>query len=469
MDGRMSETAWRPWLPEGIAAFAVLTAGFFDAYLTWAFTRGGPDGFALVLAVALAVALCRKAPGAALVIVWGLGMFHVFVGAPIMLTEFALTAVFFGGARWGRPATMVMSAVSVPLAVIVAFALHEGAIGLFHLLGGSMLGDVLNYQPTVRLVLALVALLVVAGPWPAGLVLRFLERASTSRSEMLAAEQAAVGAWRETEHAREIAHLRDQQTRLARDVHDIVGHSLAVILAQAESGQYLEDTTKLKKTLQTIATSARSSLRDVRQVLSSTQDNSPIAWDTARFDALLDGVRGSGHEIISTEVGTPRQMTRETAAVAYRVLQEMLTNAIRHGRRDHPIVAERHWPTAEPAGGFADTLRIEVSNMTDAPKTAARGGAPETAARDAPNVVARDAPDTAARGAPDIAARGAPNVVAQGAPNVVAQGGTGRGLDGMRRRLESVGGHLDVRRREQEAGTTFTVTAFVPVQGGGTR
>jgi signal transduction histidine kinase len=44
--------------------------------------------------------------------------------------------------------------------------------------------------------------------------------------------------------------------------------------------------------------------------------------------------------------------------------------------------------------------------------------------------------------------------------------GPGRGLDGMRRRLESIDGHLDVRRREQPTGTTFTVTAYVPVRGG---
>ena len=233
---------------------------------------------------------------------------------------------------------------------------------------------------------------------------------------MLAAEEAAAGAWRETEHAREIAHLRDQQTHLARDVHDVVGHSLAVILAQAESGQYLDDTAKLKKTLQTIATSARSSLQDVRQVLSSTQDTTMGPGDAGWFDGLIAGVRGSGHEIVATELGTPRQLPRETAAVAYRVFQEMLTNAIKHGRRDQPITAERHWPAAQPAGGVADTLRIEVTNMTEA---SGHDGA-----------------------------------------------GAGRGLDGMRRRLEAIGGHLDVRRREQPAGTTFTVTAYVPVRGG---
>ena len=61
-------------------------------------------------------------------------------------------------------------------------------------------------------------------------------------------------------------------------MHDVVGHSLAVILAQAESAQYLEDadTQKLKQTMENIATSARSSLQDVRHVLTpSAQPSRP--------------------------------------------------------------------------------------------------------------------------------------------------------------------------------------------------
>jgi signal transduction histidine kinase len=194
----------------------------------------------------------------------------------------------------------------------------------------------------------------------------------------------------------EIAQLSDQQTRLARDVHDVVGHSLAVILAQAESGQYLDDTARLKNTMQTIATSARSSLQEVRHVLTSTM----APDDAGPFDTLVAGVRAGGHEIIATERGTPRQLPRETAAVAHRVFQEMLTNAIKQGRRDQPITTERHWQ--------ADTLRIETTNPSGT------GGA-----------------------------------------------SPGLGLDGMRRRLEAIGGRLDVR-----PGATFTVTAHLPVRGG---
>ncbi len=416
MYDRIGGTGWRPWLPEAVAALVVLAIGSTEAVVFWAMTDGRVEGFAQALAVAVAVGLCRREPGTSLGVVWALGLIHVVTGAPIILTEFALTAVFFGGARWGRPPTVVMSALSVPLAVVVAFVLHEGRVVSLHLLlGGSRLGEIIRQEPTVQLALSLIGLLVVAAPWPAGLVVRFLERASTSQVAMLAAEEAAAGAWRETEHAREIAHLRDQQTRLARDVHDVVGHSLAVILAQAESGQYLDDTAKLKKTLRTIATSARSSLQDVRRVLSSTRDTTDGPADADRFDGLIAGVRGSGHEIVATEVGTPRALPRDAAEVVYRVFQEMLTNAIKHGRRDQPITVERHWPATHAVGGFAHTLRIEVTNVAEASNEA----------------------------------------------------GPGLGLEGMRRRLEVIDGHLDVRRREQPVGATFTVTAYVPLPGGG--
>jgi hypothetical protein len=46
--------------------------------------------------------------------------------------------------------------------------------------------------------------------------------------------------------------------------------------------------------------------------------------------------------------------------------------------------------------------------------------------------------------------------------------GSGRGVDGMRRRLEAVGGRLDVRRRREADGPTYTATAWVPVRAGGT-
>jgi signal transduction histidine kinase len=110
--------------------------------------------------------------------------------------------------------------------------------------------------------------------------------------------------------------------------------------------------------------------------------------------------------------------------VAHRVLQEMLTNAIKHGRRDQPIRVERQWPD----GPMASDLRIEVQNMIEGPK-----------------VVAPVSGDTR--------------------PMATAPAGAGQGLEGMRRRLEAVGGKLDARRRDTQDGPVFTVTGWVPVSG----
>ena len=113
-------------------------------------------------------------------------------------------------------------------------------------------------------------------------------------------------------------------------------------------------------------------------------------------------------------------MPPELEVVAFRVLQEMLTNAIKHGRRDGRCV-ERHWE---------GDLRIEVRNAIDT--GAGRPGRSRS-------------PPTAS---PDRPSRSA--------------GPTGQGLDGMQRRLEAVGGSLDVRRRADPP--TFTATAWVPVR-----
>ena len=166
-----------------------------------------------------------------------------------------------------------------------------------------------------------------------------------------------------------------------------------------------------------IATSARTSLDDVRQVLASTSGGPAQRSRHADLDSLVEGVRASGHEVVSSEVGAPQPMPPELEVVAFRVLQEMLTNAIKHGRRDRPVRVERHWE---------GDLRIEVQNAVD----------------------------TAPEETRPIAVAGEP----EGAEAATG----GQGVDGMRRRLEAVGGRLDVRRRTDPP--TFTATAWVPVR-----
>jgi signal transduction histidine kinase len=205
----------------------------------------------------------------------------------------------------------------------------------------------------------------------------------------------------------EIATLREGQARLARDVHDVVGHSLTVILAQAESAQFLDstDSKALQATMANIAKSARSSLQEVRAVLTSPDGDHELRTD---LDTLIDATRASGNDIAVADTGVLRPLPPELATVAFRVLQEMLTNAIKHGRRDEAITVLRDW---------GDKLRLTVSNHVD------------------------DQADASAA-SPD-----------------------GNGIDGMRRRLESVGGSLDVRPAS-DSREIFTASATMPVRAG---
>ncbi|CAN5346737.1 hypothetical protein BH11ACT8_BH11ACT8_35610 [soil metagenome] len=408
----------RAWLPEGMLALLVMLAGFAE---------GGR--LLVLLVLGAAVLLTRHAPGGGLALVWLLALIHLGTGTPVLLTEFAVGIVAFGCARWGSTLTVGLSGFSIPAAAIIGFlAVYLGDFRLFSDFTQftSVIDAASRLSDTLVVGAAALGMLVLALPWVAGLALRATARARQSEIGQETAQADAARAQREAAQAQEIAGLREDQARLARDVHDVVGHSLAVILAQAESAQYLPDadTEKLKQTMATIATSARSSLQDVRHVLTTAQEQQVDA-PPRPLDTLVEGVRASGHEVVSRELGTPQPMPPELEVVAYRVLQEMLTNALKHGTRDEPVFVERLWPD----GSWAGELRIEVRNSVD------------------------DAPGPPTDETQPVAVLGGPPTVSDG-----------QGLTGMRRRLEACGGRLDVRRRAEPEGTTFTTTAWVPVR-----
>ncbi|WP_309650606.1 histidine kinase [Nocardioides sp.] len=417
---------WRAWLPDVALGSVILALGLLEAANTDLFDVAGQSRTTLVgvaLVTAAAVACSRREPGLALSLVWATSAVQVLTGSPIMLVQLAFAVVAFGTARWGRSSTVIAAGLSIPTAGLIAALLVVSSSYAPFIDSDSyrsLVDTAYRFGDTWQVGAAVMGMGVLAVPFLAGLALRFSERARHSEVSQVAAEEEAAQAVRETEQAREIARLREEQARLARDVHDVVGHSLAVILAQAESAQYVDDvdTEKLKATMATIATSARSSLQDVRQVLTPSSAGGAPAAGSGGLDDLVAGVRASGHEVVSSVVGTPQPLPPELEQVAFRVLQEMLTNAMKHGQRGEPVFVERHWPD----GSWVGELRIEVRN-----------------------VVAPTADQ----------------------PTEAVQVAGGQGLDGMRRRLETAGGRLDVRRRALADDDTFTVTAWVPVRAVG--
>jgi len=419
------QATWRDsWWPDLLAGGLTLAVGGFAPYQSLTDVSS-----LMTLPVAGAVTLARRHPSVGLVIAWALVVIHGLVAVGPLPVELTLTWAAFASGRWGSRTTRVAagaSLVALPVSVVALLAFYGGVSFI------RGVGPLLSYVAPM-----LAILLTFAVAYVAGLALHSQDTVRRSHDSQVAAEAETRQAQIEAEQAREIARLREQQAQLGRDVHDVVGHSLAVILAQAESAQYLpDDADKLKTTLATIATSARTSLQDVRRVLSPT----PEGQTSGGLAGLVEGVRATGREVVVDEVGEPAPLPPELEVVAHRVLQEMLTNAVRHGQRGRPIRVERHWP----GDGLERDLRIEVSNVELVPEAAP--AETEAAETEAAETEAAETGPTQPRAVP------------------LPDRTPGQGLEGMRRRVDSVGGRLDVRRRVGPDGPTFTVTAWVPVR-----
>ena len=408
--GRWTVAALRPWTNDIVFGATVTAVGLTQSALHFGGAGTSVGSVPVALAMGAAAGLFRCAPGYALLLVWAACVTQVASGSEVLLTQLAAAVVAYGTARHGRRAVVWLSGLSIPIAASVVAVLVVSH-GTYFLIGLSRLRvpvrEVGGAGSSVAVTAGLFMVSLSALPWLAGLAVRARAQAERSAVERTLAQEERARAQGASRQAQQIADLRAGQARLARDVHDVVGHSLAVILVQAESAQFLpdDDAARIRQSLQNIAVSARQSLREVREVLSATAD--PGA--PAELDTLLDRVRQAGNEVRSDVLGPPRPLRPEVAGVAFRVLQEMLTNAIKHGRHGEPIRVTREW---------REDLRMEVGN-----------------------VIAGD-PDRPP--APD----------------------SGLGLEGIRRRLAQVGGHLEVSRGSGPAGPTFAATAWIPTTDG---
>jgi len=182
------------------------------------------------------------------------------------------------------------------------------------------------------------------GAWGVGL----LTRRSRERAQRLGRLAARLDAEREIAEATAVA---EERARIARDVHDSVAHSVSVMVLQLGALRTtLEPGSRVADVLQGVERLGRQSVDELRGlvgVLRETPSGRPTAAPSlARVSELLDEVRAAGLPVQLDVNGEPRELPQALDVSAYRVLQEALSNVLRHAGAVPTSVSLRHDPAA---------------------------------------------------------------------------------------------------------------------------
>ena len=254
-----------------------------------------------------------------------------------------------------------LASVAAALLVVAAFA---GAVEL----GQAVAGLVLS--ATVLTVSALTGITSVI--WGVGLLVGAWTAGRALRSRRLLIEELA----RTTEALRQSreAHARDavaaERARIARELHDVIAHSVGVMVVQAGAAERMIplDPDRATAATQSVQQCGRDALVDLRRLLgvlrpadatSSDSDLSP-APGLGDLPALLERLRAAGLTVSLDRTGTPRPLAPGADLAAFRIIQEALTNVLKHGSIRSATLALRH---AEQG------IDIDVVNAAEGPGT----------------------------------------------------------------------------------------------------
>jgi signal transduction histidine kinase len=166
---------------------------------------------------------------------------------------------------------------------------------------------------------------------------------------------------REAEAQRMVA---EEQSRIARELHDVVAHALSVIVVQAAAADdvFEVEPRRAREPIRAIELAARAALGDLRRVLGIIQDGAEYEPQPglARLDTLVEQVRATGLDVAVEYQGAPRPLPAAVDLSAYRIVQEALTNTLKHAGAEHATVSVR----------YGDELALEIrddgSGGTDA-------------------------------------------------------------------------------------------------------
>jgi signal transduction histidine kinase len=373
-------------------ALAVLGLGTLDLYQHYRLSLAA--SVALSLARALPLVVCLSRPLAGWWLVLAASALTALVADPVSSAE-----------PWPWPITSVF-ALLVVLVVVGLRAPRRVLVELWLLLGlvstaaWLAVPDRRDWRGLSTMVVVSAIALLLADAWR--------ERSETGRR---LTEQEHIS---QAERGRRV--LLEERARIARELHDVVAHHMSVIAIQAEAAPYRvpDPPGELTGSFAAIRASALQALEELRRVLGVLRaegdgdDGAEVAPQPTldRLDELVAGVRGAGLAVETAVTGTPRPLPPGVDVSAYRIVQEALSNALRHA------------PGAE--------VRVEVAHAPAALRLCVVNGPPRAAAATTPP-------------------------------------GPGHGLLGIRERAAMLGGELDAA---PTSGGGYAVTAVLPLPPG---
>ncbi|MEU5790158.1 histidine kinase [Micromonospora purpureochromogenes] len=316
-------------------AFDVLVSGVV-ALLAVAAVVSQPGGVpATLVGCAMAVALLwrRVHPSAVAAVVAGLAMVQVIAG-------------------WGPLAYDVGVLIALYSVVKYAERLRDGVLAGIVAAIGVVLAASQTVGNAARWAIAIYFALVTGGVWLAALNVR------TRRLYVLSLEERAATLERERE-AEARAAVAGERARIARELHDVVAHSMAVMIVQADGARYMldQDPETARAAVKVVADTGRQALEEMRRLVDVLREPSPaeppattespataeppddaaVTADpehrraaVAELPALLDRFRDAGLRVRHTVTGEPAALPPGLDLTVYRVVQEALTNALKH-------------------------------------------------------------------------------------------------------------------------------------------
>jgi signal transduction histidine kinase len=193
------------------------------------------------------------------------------------------------------------------------------------------------------------------------------DRIGARRTYLKELEERTVQHEREREeHARRAA--AEEQTRIARELHDIITHNVSVMTVQASAAGDVFETQpdRAREALASIESTGREALTELRRLLGSVQTGdgalAPLPG-LARLEDLVEPVRAAGLAVELSVEGEPHELPAAVDLSAYRIVQEALTNTLKHAHAANVTVTIRY-------GGDA----VEVEVVDDGQGPAANGG-----------------------------------------------------------------------------------------------